>query len=129
MSIHGFHHVALKVEDFDKTYDFYVKGLDFEENMKWEMDDGNRAVMLDTGNDNYLEIFEGRDFEVSNGAYLHLAFSSQDCEASLEKARNAGAEVTMEPDEIEIPSNPAKSVKVAFCKGPDGAIIEFFEEK
>ena len=129
MSVNGFHHAALKVKDFEKTYDFYVNGLGFKEERQWEMEDGNRAVMLDTGNNNYLEIFEGRDFEVNNGAFLHLAFNSQDCSRDLEKARSAGAEVTMEPEAMDILSSPALSVKVAFCTGPDGETIEFFEEK
>ena len=93
------------------------------------MDDGNRAVMINTGNDNYLEIFEGREEEIEEGAYLHLAFSTEDCEKAFEKAKAAGAEITQEPNEVDIPSDPVLSVKIAFCKGPDGEILEFFEEK
>ncbi|MFW6015887.1 MAG: VOC family protein [bacterium] len=130
MSVNGFHHIALKADDFAKTCNFYTKGLGFKEVMRWEMDDGNEAVMLDSGNDNYLEIFAGRDYEIEeNGAYLHLAFSTDNCEKMIKKAEKAGAEVTMEPTETDIPSTPVKKVKIAFCKGPDGEIIEFFQER
>ena len=93
------------------------------------MDDGNRAVMLNSGNNNYLEIFEGREKELQEGIYMHLAFKTEDCEKAIEKARNAGAEITEEPRDFTITSDPVKPVKIAFCKGPDGEVIEFFEEK
>ncbi|MFW5787617.1 MAG: VOC family protein [Halanaerobiales bacterium] len=127
-NINGFHHLALKADDYEQTIEFYVQGLNFDIDLEWEMDDGKRAAMVNTGNENYLEIFEGREKEIQNGAYLHLAFSTSDCEQALTKAQNAGAEITQQPQELEIPSEPVKKVKIAFCKGPDGEIIEFFEE-
>lgn len=125
--INGFHHVAMRAKDFDKSIEFYTDGLGFKETNRWEMKDGKRAVMIDTGNDNYLEIFEGRENEVSEGSYIHLAFTTDDCNKSLEMAKNAGAEITMEPQNIDINSDPVLPVRVAFCKGPDSEIIEFFQ--
>mgnify|MGYP000053010412 CR=1 FL=1 len=41
-----------------------------------------------------------------------------------------GAEVTMEPKSLNIPSEPSETpVRIAFCKGPDGEIIEFFQNE
>ena len=51
-------------------------------------------------------------------------------EYKLEQARKAGAEVTVEPKNVDIPSRPAVApVRIAFCKGPDGEIIEFFQNR
>ena len=117
----------MDVKDFDKTCEFYLQGLGFDKTMEWEMDDGKRAAMIDSGNGNYLEIFEGREYEFEKGAYKHLAFSVDDCAQAIERAEKAGAEVTMATKELTIKSDPPLEVKIAFCKGPDGEILEFFQ--
>jgi len=58
----GFHHVALKARDFDKSVKFYTEGLGFKQVLAWGEGD-NRAVMLDTGEGNYMEIFAGGSSE------------------------------------------------------------------
>ena len=41
-----------------------------------------------------------------------------------------GAEVTMEPTNINLQSTPGPTpIRIAFCKGPDGEIIEFFQNE
>ena len=129
ININGFHHIAIDAKDYDKTYNFYSEVLGFKEKLSWKMNEGKRAVMLDSGKGNYLEIFEGRDYEIKEGAYKHLAFLTDNCEEIIEEVRKAGAEITQEPEEFDIPSEPVKKVKIAFCKGPDGEVIEFFEER
>lgn len=54
----GFHHIALKVRDFDRTFAFYTKGLGFELSMEWGSGDG-RAAMLKAGEGCVLELFAG----------------------------------------------------------------------
>lgn len=123
----GFHHVALRVKDFDASVKFYTGGLGFKKNISWGEGD-NRAIMLDTGDGNYLEIFAGGKDEIKpEGAILHMAFRSDNCDAAIECARAAGAEVTMEPTDVEIKSGPPTKVRIAFCKGPDGEVLEFFQ--
>jgi glyoxylase I family protein len=62
------------------------------------------------------------------GAILHYALRTTDCDAALERARAAGATVTMEPKTIPLESEPQKiTIRIAFCKGPDGELIEFFQ--
>jgi glyoxylase I family protein len=124
----GFHHVAIRVRDFDATVRFYTEALGFTEKISWGEGD-RRAIMLDTGDGNYMEIFAGaKDQPKSEGAILHFALRTDDCDAALERARAAGAEVTMEPKEILIPSTPHPTpIRIAFCKGPDGEMTEFFQ--
>jgi glyoxylase I family protein len=126
--MNGFHHVALKAYDFDKTVEFYTKGLGFERGISWGEGDG-RAIMIDVGGGNYIEVFAGGKQEQGEGAFIHIALKSNNCDADIEKAVNAGAVVTMMPQDVDIPSDPVKKVRIAFCKGLSGEVIEFFEEK
>lgn len=125
----GFHHIAMRVKDFDESVSFYTEGLGFRSILSWG-DGDSRAVMLDTGNGNNLELFaNGSDGQKPEGAIIHMAFCTDDCDKALEKARSRGAEVTMEPRDVEIKSVPPALVRIAFCKGPDGEVIEFFQSK
>lgn len=123
----GFHHVAIKVRDFDASVKFYSDGLGFKERLSWGEGDG-RGILLDTGDGNYLEVFAGGSQEIKpEGSMIHMAFRTDDVAIAIEAARAAGAEVTVEPKAIEIGGNPLTPVIIAFCKGLDGEIIEFFQ--
>jgi glyoxylase I family protein len=126
----GFHHLAMRVKDFDASVKFYTEALGFTEKIAWGEGD-SRAVMLDTGDGNYLEIFSGgADGPKPEGAYLHVAFRTDNCDDAIEQARKAGAEVTVEPQDVDIASRPQPTrVRIAFCKGPDGELIEFFQNE
>lgn len=127
MCTDGFHHVALKVPDFEATVRFYTEGLGFEKTGSWGEGD-KRAMLLHAGRGNYVEVFAGGVAEEQPGAVLHLAFRTDDCDAAIEKARRAGAVVTVEPKDVVIPSSPKEiPVRLAFCKGPAGETIEFFQ--
>jgi len=118
----------MRSRDFDASVKFYTDALGFTQKIAWGEGDG-RAVMLDTGDGNYLEIFAGGADETKpEGAVLHFALRTTDCDTAIERAREAGAEVTVEPKDVDIPSTPEPTpVRIAFCKGPDGEVIEFFQ--
>jgi len=44
--ISGFHHIALRAKDYDKTFEFYTKALGFTPKLSWGEGD-SRAAMLD----------------------------------------------------------------------------------
>lgn len=122
----GFHHVALRVRDFDASVGFYTK-LGFTPRISWGEGE-KRAVMLDTGDGNYLEIFAGGSGEKpGGGGVLHFALRTSDCDASVAAARAAGAVITAESKDVVIASTPPTPVRIAFCTGPDGEVIEFFQ--
>ena len=126
----GFHHVAIRVKDFAASVKFYTEVLGFTEKISWG-EDQSRAIMLDTGDGNYFELFAGGSAEPKpEGTYLHIALRCDDPDAALERCRKAGCEVTMEPTALDIPSTPIPTpVRICFCKGPDGEIIEFFKNE
>lgn len=123
----GFHHIAIKVRDFDATVRFYQEALGFEPRLAWGEGD-TRAVMLDTGDGNYLEVFAGGSAEEKPaGAIIHMAFRTEDVDAAIASVRAHGAEITVEPKDVVIQGDPPTPVRLAFCKGLDGEVIEFFQ--
>jgi len=125
----GFHHVALRAKEFEKAVDFYTVGLGYSKGISWGEGD-SRAQMIDLGNQNYIEIFSGGN-EISGGEHnglLHIALRSDDCAKDLENAVNAGAIVTVPVTDIDLESKPVKKIRIAFCKGLQGEIIEFFQD-
>ncbi len=127
----GFHHVAIRTHQFDASLRFYCDGLGFNQKIAWGEKPG-RAVMLDTGDGNYLEVFEreGEPAETTGEAnILHFALRCDDCESATEIARAAGAKVTMEPKEPPVFAEMGLKTKISFVQGPDGEIVEFFESR
>jgi len=127
----GFHHVAIRAKDFDRSVAFYTDVLGFEATIGWGEKPG-RAIMLDTGDGNYLEVFErpNEDWPAGEeGALLHLAIRTDDVDGVAQRVRQAGCEVTTEPRDAELNTtigpNPV-SVRISFFRGPDGEVIELF---
>jgi glyoxylase I family protein len=126
----GFHHVAIRVSDFERSVKFYKEVLGFVEKIRWGEAE-KRGIMLDTGDGNYVEIFANGDAAPKpEGAWFHVAFRTTNCAAALERARAAGMEVTIETKTVTIPSTPHPTpITIAFFKGPDGEVIELFENQ
>ena len=121
----GFHHLSMKARDLDASIKFYTEGLGFVEKVRW----GN-TVLLDTGDGNYFEISQGDPDETQEcGLFQHIALRADDCDAAIEAARATGAEVTMESNDVDLPSEPPFRVRIAFFNGPDGEVIELFQNE
>jgi catechol 2,3-dioxygenase-like lactoylglutathione lyase family enzyme len=128
----GFHHVAIRVVDFERTLKFYTEALGFRKAVEWGEGE-RRACMLDTGDGNYLEVFAGAKRApgepAPEGAIIHFALRTDDCDAALERARAAGAQVTMEPKDLAVFGDPPIPIRIAFFKGPDGEVVELFQNQ
>ncbi len=124
----GFHHVAMRVADFDAVVAFYRDGLGLPVAHAWGEGD-KRAAMLSVGGGGYVEVFAGGAGAAGETPLLHLALRTDDVDGAVAKARAAGAEVTVEPKDVDIPAEPVFPVRIAFCKGPAGETIEFFHER
>lgn len=128
--ITGIHHVALKcrgVAEFERTVRFYKEILCLPVARSWGIREG-AGIMLDTGN-GLLEIFANAEDNPGQGALRHIALATKDVDACIETIRKAGYLITVEPNDIVIPSIPPCAARVAFCLGPVGEEIEFFEER
>ena len=128
--ISGIHHAALKCcgeEKFKETVAFYRDVLGMELLRAWG-EGRHGGAMLDTGAGR-IEIFvDGKD-EPGQGAVRHIALATDDVDACVSAVRTAGYEITREPMDVTIPSQPPFPIRCAFCIGPVGEEIEFFCEK
>ncbi|MDD6239268.1 MAG: VOC family protein [Oscillospiraceae bacterium] len=125
----GIHHVALKCDgtaEFEKTLHFYQDVLGLEPVRSWGEGE-NAGAMLSTG-DGLLEIFaSGR--KLPQGAIRHFALRTERVDDCVAAVRAAGYPITVEPKDIVIASNPPFPARIAFCTGPVGEEIEFFQER
>ena len=124
--IKGIHHVALKccnMEEYEKTIHFYREVLGLKVERTW-----SAGTMFNTGS-GLLEIFNNAQSQLEQGVIRHIALATDDVDACAAAVSAAGFEVFMEPKEICIPSEPAFPARIAFCKGPIGEEIEFFQER
>ena len=120
----GFHHMALRTTDYEKSLHFYSQGLGFPIAHSWGEGAG-RIALLDLGDGNYLELFaseEGWKPEAGN-QFFHLALRSVDLDADIDRVRALGCTVTVEPKSVEV---NGKTIRVGFFLGPDGETLEFF---
>lgn len=128
--IKGVHHIALKcmgVEAFEKTVRFYRDVLGLRVVRAWGEGEGS-GVMLTTG-DAMLEIFASGTDLPGQGAIRHFALATDDVDACVRAVEAAGYEVFIQPKDIVIASTPEFPARIAFCHGPVGEEIEFFQER
>lgn len=125
----GIHHVALKCDgtaEFEKTLHFYQNVLGLEPVRSWGEGE-NAGAMLSTG-DGLLEIFASGK-KLPQGAIRHFALRTERVDDCIAAVRAAGYPITVEPKDIVIASNPPFPARIAFCTGPVGEQIEFFQER
>lgn len=128
--IKGVHHIALKcmgVEAFEKTVQFYRDVLGLRVVRAWGEGEGS-GIMLTTG-DAMLEIFASGTDLPGQGAIRHFALATDDVDACARAVEAAGYEVFIQPKDIVIASTPEFPARIAFCHGPVGEEIEFFQER
>src|ERR1700704_4715535 len=115
----GFHHVALRATDFDRTLRFYTEGLGFAVRHEFAIEGRiDRAAFLDAGDGRYLEVFgpgstvqsDGRrrrpEEERTEGALLHFCLRVIDTEAAYNRALAAGAVSRVAPRTAVLGQNP-----------------------
>lgn len=138
----GFHHVALRATDFDRTLRFYTEGLGFTVRHEFAVEGRiDRAAFLDAGDGRYLEVFgpgstvqsEGRrrqpEEERTEGALLHFCLRVTDTGAAYARALAAGGVPRVAPRTAVLGQNPLMEVRIAFVTGPEGEVIEFLQSE
>lgn len=124
----GFHHLALRAKDFDRSFEFYTKGLGCELRLCWGEGEG-RIALVNLGDGGCMEIFAGSKGEPT-GMFWHVAFKTTSTDAAYAAAVAAGA-VTDKPPFDAVLKGEAGEIhaRIAFVKGPDGETLEFFQEQ
>lgn len=124
--VKGIHHICLKCvtpEDYDRVMAFYTGTLELPVVRSWP-----NGFMLDTGS-GIIEVFlDGRE-PLTQGVIRHVALAVQDTDVCVRAVTAAGYTVFDGPRDICIPSDPPFPARIAFCHGPLGEEIEFFQEK
>ena len=129
--IHGVHHISLKPagnEAFDKTIGFYRDVLGMPIVRSWGEGNG-RGAMLDTGNSVMEITANGTDDAAQAGSLRHLALATDDVDAVVADVRAAGYRILLEPRDAQLPVEPPYKIRIAFCVGPCGEELEFFQER
>lgn len=129
-NVKGVHHISLKAKgsaDYAKLFNFYHDVLELPIVRTWGEGE-NVGAMLDTGA-GFMEITSNAEDYQGQGAIRHMALDVVDTDACVEAVRKAGYQITMEPKDIVIGSIPPYPARIAFCIGPVGEEIEFFQVK
>lgn len=123
--INGIHHISLKTssaEQYNKVVGFYQDILGLPVLRKWE-----GGIMFETGA-GLIEIFTNGEGDLPKGTIRHIAFNVDNVDLCVKTVTEAGYEIFMGPKDIVIPSSPELHARMAFCYGPLGEEIEFFQE-
>ena len=124
--VSGLHHASLKCvneNEFKRAVDFYKQVLKIAPVRQWE-----QGIMFDTGC-GIIEIFNNGKEKRQKGIIEHFAFKTDCVDDCVNAVKGAGYQITRGPVDIDIPTVPVYPVRVAFCIGPLGEEIEFFQER
>lgn len=127
MSIKGVHHISLKAKgakEFQQVLDFYQQVLDCPLVRRWGEGD-SQGAMLDLGN-TLLEV-TANGTESCKGLFAHIAFATDDVDGMVERLQAAGRPVLVQPADKNL--GGSYPIRIAFCAGPLGEELEFFQER
>jgi len=125
----GTHHIAVQTRNWDESVTFYTDVMGMEKIAQFVSAE-RRIALFDIGDGSHMELFEPTanspkaGDEAVNDPVTHIAFTTTDIEAAVERVREAGMVITTEIKTLDIGH---LNITIAFFKGPSGEIIEFFQ--
>ena len=117
-----FHHISLRVKDFEKSLHFYTELVQLKIGKQFSAGGGNVAYLYNSEGDTEVELIampEGQTFE---GKGMFLCFATEELGAVHERAVSLG----MNPSDIRCPEPNAKYF---YVYDPDGVSVQFREYK
>lgn len=141
-NIKGFHHFAIKAQDFERTVQFY-ETLNFEVTHTWSLPEFNleKCVMMkNKAFDCHIEICDSNaDFPTQGrkrkqgdpyveNSLLHICFTVDDAKKAYDEAIENGAKPLSDKETLEL-RNFRKVITVSnsLVYSPNGEVIEFLE--
>ena len=127
----GAHHIAVQTRDWDASLTFYREVLGMQTVAEFGTPE-RKIVLLDMGDGSHMELFQPTavspvvEDKSPNDPVTHFALATTDTRAAVEHIRQTGAEITVEPVDVDLGTIKAT---IAFFKGPSGEVIEFFETR
>ena len=127
MECRGYHHIGLWVSDTERSLKFYRDVLGGKIKHSFTLAGLDKLIYLVDIGGAVVEIIQrGNGEEEQNARWAHIALEVSDTNAAYSLAMSGGAISHSEPEDIMLKD---KLARIAFVKGPDGEMIEFFEEK
>ncbi|MCF0136155.1 MAG: VOC family protein [Lachnospiraceae bacterium] len=121
----GYHHVALRCKDIHATVAFY-EALGCSVLRSWGEEPALNC-MMDVGGGNIIEIFgAGPDVPEDHPHFEHIALKSVDVQDDYQTALAHGAKSHIEPKQVAL--GGTMPIEIAFVKGLNDEVIEFFKE-
>ncbi len=120
----GLCHLALRTADFEKSKAFYTQTLGLKLRAQWG-DPSKTIALLDLGDGTCMELFNNGTPDQPEGGFWHVALHCDDPDKAYETAIAGGATSHIAPKDALLGGIRAR---LAFVKGPDGEILEFFKE-
>jgi glyoxylase I family protein len=131
MTTNSFAHVGMTVSSIDRSLAFYIDLLGLKLVDRRPGTQGDEVCFIDAGGC-MLELIGpatgalfAEDVAVGRAGLLHLTFKVEDVDATVEIVRRAGGEVVEGPRDAY---NRRMARRVAFCRDPDGILVEFLGE-
>ena len=132
----GLHHVAIRTQDLDASVKFYTEVLGMKTVVAFEPDE-RAFVQLDEGDGSIVELMQD-DKQVEPAAernvHWHYALRPTRIEEVMAAVEAAGMQITVPTKAVTLTNTAtdppsALPVKVAFFLGPDGEVIELFQNE
>ncbi len=128
-NISGVHHISLKPKDtaeFEKVLHFYCDLLGLKVEARWTKPDGTQLAMIDAGNCRIEIVGNGQWDKNDRGSLDHLAFATDAVDELLALAQANGYEITTPATDASLGTTPPTPIRIGFCRGPLGELVEFF---
>ncbi len=117
-----FHHISLRVSDFEKSMHFYttIAGLKVQE--QFEANGGNVAYLANAAGETEVELIAMPDGAHFEGKGFFLCFAA----SSLEEVHEIAVREGMNPSDIR---QPEPTAKYFYVYDPDGLSVQIREYK
>jgi lactoylglutathione lyase len=118
-------HTCLNVSDIDRSVDFYTKELGLKVTSRREVKENNAEIAFlkdESGAAIELTHWRGKEKLVEGDNFDHIAFGVDDVTAAVERFRERGVTIAMEPFSLQ-----GSSSMIAFIKDPDGNWLELIQ--